>query len=217
MLRTAEKTAFILSELYEETFSSDSYDPFRITWADLRGIAGVARLNDRYLNEIYQALNDTGYTLIAFYNFLVVARENDMAHFRLVPPRVVEEFLYDDEEDDDFDDKDEDDLENMFEFDEIIEQRTRIAVIAVGGGGINAVGSMISNNIRHVEFILADTDASFLLRTRAKTKIQIGIRRTKGCGTGNSPDIGREAAMESRSQLVELLNGVDLLFIIAGM
>ncbi|HIJ87496.1 MAG TPA: hypothetical protein HPP97_07380 [Desulfuromonadales bacterium] len=113
MARTATKTASILSELYEETFSSDSFEPFRITWADLRGIAGVARLNDRYLNEIDQALNDTGHTLIAFDNFLVVARENDMTHFRLVPPRVVEEFLYDEEEeDDDFDDDDEDDLED---------------------------------------------------------------------------------------------------------
>jgi len=112
MARTATKTASILSKLYEEGFSSDSYEPFSITWADLRGIAGVARLNGRYLNEIDQALNDTGHTLIKFDNFLVVVRENDMKHFRLVPPRVVEEFLYDEEEDDDFDDEDEDDLED---------------------------------------------------------------------------------------------------------
>ena len=64
------------------------------------------------MNEIDQALNDTGHTLIAFDNFLVVARENDMTPFRLVPPRVVEEFLYDEEEEDDFDDEDEDDLED---------------------------------------------------------------------------------------------------------
>jgi len=114
MARTAPKTAYILSELYEETFSSDSFEPFRITWADLRGIAGVAKLNDRYLNEIDQALSDNGFALIAFDNFLVVVRENDMTHFRLVPPRVVEQFLYDEEEDDDFDDEDEDedDLED---------------------------------------------------------------------------------------------------------
>jgi hypothetical protein len=113
MARTATKTAHILSELYEDGFSSDSYEPFRITWADLRGIAGVAKLNGRYLNEIDRELNDCGHTLIKFDNFLLVTQESDMTHFRLVPPRVVEQFLYDqEEEDDDFDDEDEDDLED---------------------------------------------------------------------------------------------------------
>ena len=113
MARNATETANILSELYEETFSNDSCEPFRITWADLRGIAGVAKLTPRYLNEIDRELNETGYTLIRFDNFLVVTQENDMSHFRLVPPRVVEQFLYDGENDFDFaDDADEDDLED---------------------------------------------------------------------------------------------------------
>ena len=121
MARTANKTASILSELYEETFSNDSYEPFRITWADLRGIAGVARLNSRYLNEIDQALNDTGHTLIKFDNFLMVTQESDMTHFRLVPPRVVEQLLYDKEnglefkDDDKLEDFDEDDLGDDYE------------------------------------------------------------------------------------------------------
>ena len=63
MARTTTKTASILSELYEDGFTGDSYEPFRITWADLRGIAGVARLNDRNLYEINQALNDNGHPL----------------------------------------------------------------------------------------------------------------------------------------------------------
>ena len=123
MARTANKTASILSELYEETFFSDSYEPFRITWADLRGIAGVARLNDRYLNEINRALSDTGHTLIKFDNFLLVTQESDMTHFRLVPPRVVEQFLYDEENDfddeDDQEDFDEDELGDDCEDSEI--------------------------------------------------------------------------------------------------
>ena len=113
MARNATETANILSELYEETFSNDSYEPFRIAWADLRGVAGVAKLTPRYLDEIDRELNETGYTLIRFDNFLVVTQENDMSHFRLVPPRVVEQFLYDGENDFDFaDDADEDDLED---------------------------------------------------------------------------------------------------------
>lgn len=107
MARTANKTASILSELYEKTFSNDSYEPFRITWADLRGIAGVARLNGRYLNDIDQTLNDTGHTLIKFDNFLLVTQESDMTHFRLVPPRVVEQLLFDEENDLEFEDDDE--------------------------------------------------------------------------------------------------------------
>jgi hypothetical protein len=110
MARTATKTARILSELYDETFCNDTYEPFRVTWSDLRGIAGVAKLSDRYLNQINQALSETGFTLIKFDNFLVVTQESSMTDIRLVPPRVVEQFLYDEEEDD----EDEDD----FEFDE---------------------------------------------------------------------------------------------------
>jgi hypothetical protein len=104
MARTATKTANILSELYEETFCNDTYEPFRIAWADLRGIAGVAKLSGRYLDQLDQALSESGYTLIEFDNFLVVTHERDMTAIRLVPPRIVEEYLYDQDEEEEEDD-----------------------------------------------------------------------------------------------------------------
>jgi hypothetical protein len=121
MARTASKTASILSELYEETFSNDSFEPFRFTWADLRGIAGVAKLTPLYLSEIDQALNNTGFALIKFDDFLVVTQESDMSHFRLVPPRVVEQFLYDEANDFEIDDEDEDEDDLEFPNDGVID------------------------------------------------------------------------------------------------
>lgn len=97
MARTPEKTASILSELYEDTFSDDSYEKFRITWPDLRGIAGVSKLTPGYIHKINHSLNETGYTLIPFDNFLVVVQESDLSKTRLVPPRIVELNLYEDE------------------------------------------------------------------------------------------------------------------------
>lgn len=111
MARTATQTANILSGLYDETFSSDSYEPFRISWSNLRGIAGVTKLTPGYLRRISQALNETGYTLIPMDNFLLVTQESDLSHFRLVPPRIVEQYLYEEEDDLEFD-EDEDDLED---------------------------------------------------------------------------------------------------------
>jgi hypothetical protein len=111
MARTVRQTAFILSELYEETFSSESYEKFRITWSDLRGIAGVARLTSRYLGKVNQALSETGYTLISLDNFLVVAQETDLSDIRLVPPRIVEEYLYEEETDPDVDYDEDDEIE----------------------------------------------------------------------------------------------------------
>ena len=130
MAYTEFKTARILSELYQVTFGNNSYEPYRITWADLRGIAGVSKLTDQYLRETDLALNEFGYTLIKFDNFLMVTQESDMTAIRLVPPRIVEEYLYEEEEDegleecesddddDDYDedeDEDEDDLEDLDE------------------------------------------------------------------------------------------------------
>jgi hypothetical protein len=99
MARTAAKTGRILSELYDETFANDSYEPFRITWADLRGIAGVTRLTPFYLRTINRMLNESGYSLIPFDTFLVVTQEADLSHFRLVPPRLVEQYRYEESED----------------------------------------------------------------------------------------------------------------------
>lgn len=107
MARTAAKVANILSDLYNETFSCDS-ESFSITWADLRGIAGVIKLYPIYLRNINKVLNKTGYLLIQFDNFLAVVRENEFFTVRLVPPRILEEYIYaeGDDVEPDFEDED---------------------------------------------------------------------------------------------------------------
>lgn len=103
MARSAANTASILSCFYDETFASESCEAFRISWSDLRCIAGVTRLTSGYLRRISLELNDFGYTMITFDNSLMIVRENEMAHIRMVPPRIVEEYLFDKDavEDDD--------------------------------------------------------------------------------------------------------------------
>ena len=109
MARTARQTAHILTDLYDESFSNDSYEQYRITWADLRGIAGVERLTAGYLRMINRLLNKSGHLLISLDNFLVVSQESDMEAIRLLPPRVAEQYLYEEEDDDpELDDEDED-------------------------------------------------------------------------------------------------------------
>lgn len=94
----------------------------------------------------------------------------------------------------------------------------KIKVIGVGGGGGNAVNSMIdSNQIHGVEFIAVNTDAQALLTSKAETKIQIGSNFTKGLGSGADPDVGRAAAEESYDKLRDLLFDTDMVFITAGM
>lgn len=105
----------------------------------------------------------------------------------------------------------------MFEFDETIEQGAVIKVIGVGGGGGNAVNTMITSNIHKVDFIVANTDAQALRNSRAPVKIQLGRQLTKGLGAGTKAEVGREAALEDREQLIESLKGSDLVFIAAGM
>lgn len=92
-----------------------------------------------------------------------------------------------------------------------------IKVIGVGGGGGNAVNHMVESNIEGVEFICANTDAQALKRVSAKTVLQLGSEITKGLGAGASPEVGRQAAMEDRERIAELLNGADMVFITAGM
>ena len=102
MARTATKTASILTDLYGETFTTDFSEPIFINWPDLRGIAGVAKLTDQHLCQIIHALNDFGYTLWIFDNFLVflgVNQKSDLSRFRIVAPRFVEQYLYDDDDD----------------------------------------------------------------------------------------------------------------------
>jgi len=109
MARTAKQTANILTELYDESFANDSYEQFRITWADLRGIAGVEKLTTDYLRSINRSLKRSSYQLISLDNFLVVTQESDLEKIRLVPPRIAEQYRYEEENDDlELEDEDED-------------------------------------------------------------------------------------------------------------
>ena len=92
-----------------------------------------------------------------------------------------------------------------------------IKVIGVGGGGGNAVNHMVENSIEGVDFICANTDAQALKRVAAKTVLQLGNEITKGLGAGANPEVGRQAAMEDRDRIAELLQGADMVFITAGM
>ena len=92
-----------------------------------------------------------------------------------------------------------------------------IKVMGIGGGGCNAVNSMIDSNITSAEFIAVNTDNQALLLSKAETRVQIGARLTKGLGAGSDPNIGEAAAEESKEEIAELLEGTDLLFIASGM
>ncbi|WP_458527158.1 cell division protein FtsZ [Onishia taeanensis] len=92
-----------------------------------------------------------------------------------------------------------------------------IKVVGVGGGGGNAVNHMVESSIEGVEFICANTDAQALKRVAAKTVLQLGSEITKGLGAGANPEVGRQAAMEDRERIAELLQGADMVFITAGM
>ncbi len=104
-----------------------------------------------------------------------------------------------------------------FEFMDTQSQSAVIKVIGVSGGGGNAVQHMVEQNLDGVDFICANTDAQALKNSSAKTTIQIGTSITKGLGAGANPDIGREAALEDRERLQEILQGADMIFITAGM
>ncbi|MDO9636023.1 MAG: cell division protein FtsZ [Thiobacillus sp.] len=105
----------------------------------------------------------------------------------------------------------------MFELMDVDTQDAVIKVIGVGGCGGNAVDHMISSGLAGVEFIAINTDAQALKRNQAKLQLQLGNGVTKGLGAGANPDIGREAALEDRERIAELIDGADMLFITAGM
>ena len=105
----------------------------------------------------------------------------------------------------------------MFELVEKVAQSAEIKVIGVGGGGGNAVHHMINNQVEGVEFICANTDAQALHNLKAKTILQMGSNITKGLGAGANPEIGRQAALEDRDEIAEILSGADMVFITAGM
>lgn len=105
----------------------------------------------------------------------------------------------------------------MFELVDSAPQSAIIKVIGVGGGGGNAVQHMIDRNIEGVDFICANTDAQALKNLSAKTMLQLGSSITKGLGAGADPELGREAALEDRERIAEILDGADMVFITAGM
>jgi len=105
----------------------------------------------------------------------------------------------------------------MFELMDSYSQNAVIKVLGVGGGGGNAVQHMVEAEIEGVEFVCANTDAQALTNMSARTTLQLGSGITKGLGAGANPDIGRQAAMEDRDRIQEVIEGSDMLFITAGM
>ena len=109
-------------------------------------------------------------------------------------------------------------IKNKLKF-HLVEERigAKIKVVGIGGGGGNAINRMIQTGIEGVEFISVNTDLQALSSNRARTKIQIGEKLTKGLGSGGLPDTGKEAAIEDTEKLIEILQGADMVFLTAGL
>ncbi|MEN9434854.1 MAG: cell division protein FtsZ [Pseudomonadota bacterium] len=105
----------------------------------------------------------------------------------------------------------------MFELMDAFEKGATIKVIGVGGGGGNAVKNMLESGIEGVDYICANTDAQALHGTGVKSVIQLGSALTKGLGAGANPEVGREAALDDRDRIKDMISGSDMLFITAGM
>ncbi len=104
----------------------------------------------------------------------------------------------------------------MLRFEEEEKQIARIKVVGVGGGGSNAIDHMVDAGIHGVEFAVMNTDVQALTKSVAPEKIQIGKKTTRGQGTGGDPELGRQAALDDKELIVEMLDGVDIIFITAG-
>ncbi|WKN28854.1 cell division protein FtsZ [Apilactobacillus kunkeei] len=104
-----------------------------------------------------------------------------------------------------------------FSLDSTENQGAKIKVIGVGGGGSNAVNRMIAEDVKGVEFIVANTDVQALNTSKAETKIQLGPKLTRGLGAGSDPEVGTKAAEESEEAISEALQGADMVFVTAGM
>ena len=104
-----------------------------------------------------------------------------------------------------------------FELVDSYNQNAVIKVIGVGGGGGNAVNHMVNSQVDGVDFICANTDAQALKSLGSRSVIQLGNALTKGLGAGANPDIGRQAALDDRDRILEVLEGADMVFITAGM
>jgi len=108
------------------------------------------------------------------------------------------------------------DIDREF-FDQSFDQKAKICVIGVGGGGNNAVDRMIDDNVGGIDFITVNTDSQVLKRSKAPTRIQLGEKLTGGLGAGGIPEIGARAAEESRDAIAKAVDGSDMLFVTAGM
>ena len=104
----------------------------------------------------------------------------------------------------------------MFELEECKSLGANLKLVGIGGGGCNAVNTMIQSNLSGVEFIGANTDAQALAGCRAPMKIQLGAKLTRGLGAGANPEIGKNAMIEDRDRIREILTGADMVFITAG-
>jgi len=105
----------------------------------------------------------------------------------------------------------------MIEFDENENLSAKVKIIGIGGGGCNALNTMIESGLTGVDFIAANTDAQALAANKASIRLQLGVRLTKGLGSGANPKIGREAAEEAVDQIRDVLAGADMIFITAGL
>src|SRR5947207_799221 len=105
----------------------------------------------------------------------------------------------------------------LLEFDDEPSNRAKIKVIGVGGGGGNAINTMIESRLEGVDFIAANTDLQALEANQAPVKVGIGANLTRGLGAGANPDIGKNAALEDVAKITEVLEGADMVFVTAGM
>ena len=105
----------------------------------------------------------------------------------------------------------------MIEFDENKNLGAKVKIIGIGGGGNNAINTMISSQLTGVEFVAANTDAQALSTNLAPLKLQLGASLTKGLGAGANPEMGRKAALEDLDKIREVLKGADMVFITAGL
>lgn len=105
----------------------------------------------------------------------------------------------------------------MFELMDSVSQSAVIKVVGVGGGGGNAVQHMVASGIEGVDFVAVNTDAQVLKKINARTTLQVGCNLTRGLGAGSNPEVGKQAALEDRDRIEEVLTGSDMVFITAGM
>ena len=108
-------------------------------------------------------------------------------------------------------------MSTLYTLEDTLGQSAQLKVIGIGGGGGNALNNMIDQNLRGVDFIIANTDAQAIEHSGAETKIQLGAEITRGLGAGADPKVGKMAAEAERERLRELLTATDMIFITAGM